>query len=245
MSTLPQGRNYGIYSGNVKFHLGDFQLLSTQDSITATAGGGQSGAYQLNSQQAVVATVATAGDSIQLPPAVSGAWVALVNHGANAMQVFGKAGTTDIINDQTSTVGVSQTNLSLVFYFCSTAGKWYTEGLGSGFSGGLDTVSATAIAANVAGTQAAGTPITSNIVNTTSAGGSYSVTLPASSSGLYITVNNTSAQTLLVFPNAGGTTTEKINALSANASISMAANTSALFSCVVAGQWYTSPRVPS
>jgi hypothetical protein len=55
----------------------------------------------------------------------------------------------------------------------------------------------------------------------------------------------TAGATIKVFPNAGGTTTEKINALTANAAITMAAVTSATFDCVVAGQWWTNPRVPS
>ncbi len=101
------------------------------------------------------------------------------------------------------------------------------------------------IAANVGGSQALGTPIASEIANVTAAAGSYSVTLPASLPGMFATVHNISAFTILVFPNAGGTTTEKINAGGSNASLSMLTNTSTTFTCAVAGQWYTIPRVPS
>ena len=102
------------------------------------------------------------------------------------------------------------------------------------------------VAANSSTTQAGGTPITANINHVTSGGAGYSVTLPASVPGMEITIAcATASNTVKVFPNAGGTGTEVINALAANAAITMAALTSAIFCCAVAGQWYTIPRVPS
>jgi hypothetical protein len=236
---------YGVFQGNVPFVAGDFFLESSQDNIIATAGGGQSNAFQINSQTARITTVGTLGDSVMLPASKAGLEMLVINHGANAMQVFGTG--TDTIDDQTATTGVSQMSNSLVIYSCATAGKWYTEGLSSGFAAalGLQTFSYATIAANVAGTQAAGTPITAMLNNITSAAASYSATLPISAPGLEITVHNISANTELIFPNAGGTGTEKINALANNASISMPTNTSTVFTCLVAGQWWTVPRVPS
>jgi len=102
------------------------------------------------------------------------------------------------------------------------------------------------VAANSAGTQAGGTALVAAVNGVTAAGNDYSVTLPVSVPGLAITVLlETASDAVYVFPNAGGTGTETINALSANASITMSARTSATFYCVVAGQWFTSPRVPS
>lgn len=242
---LALGRSYGSWVANTPFGLGDFILESSQDNITATAGGGQANAFQITSQTARVSTVATLGDSIQLPPSAPGLELLIINHGANAMQVFGNG--TDVVDDQGATTGVSQMANSLVIYSCATAGKWYTEGLSSGFAAslGLQTFSYSTIAANATGTQASGTAITAMLTNVTSTGASQSVTLPASVPGLEMTVHNISANTILVFPNAGGTGTEKINALSANASLSMPTNTSTVFTCNVAGQWFTVPRVPS
>lgn len=100
------------------------------------------------------------------------------------------------------------------------------------------------IAGNITVTQAAGTLLTAELCNIT-ATAAAAVTLPASVPGNIITVHNISAFNVSVFPSAAGTTTEKINALSANAAIVMATNTSAAFTCVVVGQWYTVPRVPS
>lgn len=239
------GRSYGVFSGNVQFLPGDYYLESSADNLTATAGGGQLAALQLTTQTSRITTVATAGDSVMLPPSLPGLELLVINHSNNAMQVFGNG--TDQINDNTSTVGVSQMGNSFVLYSCAASGNWYTEGLATGFQRGtgLQTFSAATIAANATGTQASGTAIASMLVNTTSAGSNYSVTLPVSALGLEITVHNISANTVLVFPNAGGTTTEKINALSANASISLPTNTSTVLTCVVPGQWYTVPRVPS
>jgi hypothetical protein len=236
---------YGVFAGNVAFQPGDFFLESSADNITATPGGTQTNAFQLNTQTARIATVATIGDAVKLPPSLPGMELLVVNHGANAVQVFGAG--TDTIDDQATATGVSQMSNSMVIYTCATAGKWYTEGLSSGFAAalGLQTFSYATIAANVGGTQATGTALKTMLNNITAAGASYSVTLPVSSPGLEITVHNISTQTVLVFPNAGGTTTEVINALAANASISLPTNTSTVFTCTVAGQWYTVPRVPS
>lgn len=243
---LAQGRAYGVFAGNIPFGLGDFLLESAQDNITATAGGGQAAAFQINSQTARVATVATAGDSVQLPPSAPGLELLVINHGANSMQVFGNLAAGDVIDDQGATVGVSQMSNSLVIYSCATAGKWYTEGLSSGFAAslGLQTFSYVTIAANTGNTQVAGTAVTSMLNNVT-ATAAASVTLPASVPGLEITVHNISAFSVTVFPNAGGTGSEKINALSANAGLAMATNTSTVFTCVTAGQWFSVPRVPS
>lgn len=241
---LPLGRAYGVFMGNIPLQAGDFLLESAQDNITATAGGGQAGAFPITTQTSRITTVATLNDSVMLPSATPGLELIVINHGANAAQVFGNGA--DTIDDQTSTVGVSQMSNSMVIYTCVTAGFWYTEGLSSGFakSLGLQTFSYATIAGNATVTQAAGTPITAMLVNITAAGAA-AATLPASQPGLELTVHNISAFNVTVFPNAGGTTTEKINALGSNAGIVMATATSTVFTCNVAGQWWTVPRVPS
>lgn len=244
---LPQGRAYGVFAGNIPFQPGDFFIESVQDAITANAGGGQQGAFQITTQTARVTVVATAGDSVQLPPATPGVELLLINHGVNSMQVFGNfISGVDTVDDQAFGTGVSQMANSMVIYTCPVAGKWYTEGLSSGFatSLGLQTFSYATIAGNTTVSQAAGTPVTAMLTNVTAAAAA-AATLPVSQPGLELTVHNISANNVTVFPNAGGTTTEKINALSANAGIVMATNTSTTFTCVVAGQWYTCPRVPS
>lgn len=100
------------------------------------------------------------------------------------------------------------------------------------------------IAANVTGTQASGTLVPLNAANVavTSAGVAYSVTLPKALAGYEIDIVCTTAtNTVAVFPAPG----DAINAIAANSGLTMSALTSATFICLVNGQWYTSPRVPS
>ncbi len=101
------------------------------------------------------------------------------------------------------------------------------------------------IAANAAGTQAAGTPITTQIAEVASATSGYSVQLPPSSPGLVITVIlTTNATTCVVYPALGNG--DQINALTAGTGgITMAARTRAQFCCSSTGHWYTLPLLPS
>lgn len=251
---MPRGRELGSFTPNLQLLSGEYWLESVQDNITATASGTQTTAFQITTQSARVTTVATAGDAVQLPPAQPGLEVFVVNHGANRMQVFGSPSNPfngnvgDTIDDVATATGVQQMADSGVVYFCFTAGAWYSLDLATGYARGLglQTMQPASIAANATGTQASGTPITSMINLVSSGGAAQSVTLPVSKPGMAIMIACTTAvNTVAVFPNAGGTTTETINALSANAGITMAALTSATFVCAVAGQWYTVPRVPS
>ncbi len=110
----------------------------------------------------------------------------------------------------------------------------------------LDSCDIGNITADASTTQAGGTLLTHQLNVVASGGAGYSVVLPPANRGMRVEILlSTASNTCKVYPNAGGTTTEVINALSANAAITMSALTSATFFCVVAGQWYTSPRVPS
>jgi hypothetical protein len=142
---------------------GMFLLESSQDAIIANPGGGVSNATVLTRQNNRITTVATAGDSVKLPPALQGLECYVINHGAAAMQVFGNG--TDTINDVAGSTGVSQMTGSCVLYICMTPGAWYTEGLAGGFvsgqSGGFQTFATqTGITAHAGGGQASATPIT-------------------------------------------------------------------------------------
>ena len=241
---LPGGRVYGPYAGNIALQPGDYMIESSQDLIIATPGGGKANAFQLTTQTARVNVVATLGDSVRLPPAVAGLELIVINHGLNAMQVFGSS--LDRVDDQLTAIGVSQMSFSVVIYTCVTDGDWYTEGLSSGFatSLGLQTFSYQTIASNATNTQASGTAIGTMMANITGAAAG-SATLPASLPGLEMTVHNISAFAVSVFPSAGGTGTEKINSGGANAALNLPASTSTVFTCNVAGQWWTVPRTPS
>lgn len=102
----------------------DSLALGAVDGVAAAAGGGKTNATLLSEVVARVSTVATAADSVKLPPAEAGLVVCLVNgHATNSMQVFGSG--TDTINDVATATGVAQAAGKAAIYFSPVAGKWY------------------------------------------------------------------------------------------------------------------------
>lgn len=68
---------------------------SVESGITAHAGGGQTSAYALSAEYSIVATVATTGDSVILPPLNSshiGKHMLICNDGANSLNVYPAVG---------------------------------------------------------------------------------------------------------------------------------------------------------
>lgn len=220
----------GSYSDN-----GELFDEYAQDSITARAGGGQTNATQLVAQMNRVTTVATAADSVKLMASTPGREITIINKGANSLQVFGSG--TDTIDDVATATGVSQMPNSTVLYFCTAAGKWYTEGLGTGYAGSLQTFSfADALTAHAGGGQGSATAITTTIARfNTVATAADSAVLPAAAAGLNITVINNGANTMAVFPATG----DAINSLAANTSFSVAPGGVAEFFSTVAGFWHS------
>jgi hypothetical protein len=227
----------GVFNNNMN-ELADYFYEWSKDNLTATAGGGQTNALQINGQMARIATVATAGDSVKLPASSPGLEVTLINHGANPMQVYGSG--SDTINDVAAATGVSHMPGSTVLYFCTTSGQWYTEGLATGASGSLATASFTGgITAFAGGGQSSAVLLTSMVNRITTVGtAADSVKLPATvasvSIGPITVINAAAANALAVFPSTG----DAINALSANASFSVAAGKTATFYSAGAGQWH-------
>lgn len=97
-------------------------------TVTARAGGGQTLATQLSYGLNIVTVVASAADSVKLPPAVAGRTVFIRNNAANATQVFGSG--IDTISSVATATGVSQAATSGVWYIAqstgtaSVAGNW-------------------------------------------------------------------------------------------------------------------------
>lgn len=98
----------------------------------------------------------------------------------------------------------------------------------------LDSV-ANALTAHAGGGQGSGLALTHDINRVTTVGtAADSVKLPAAVAGKHVVViNAAAANAMAVFPASG----EVINALSADASISVAANKTITFWCAVAGTW--------
>lgn len=221
------------YKGAYNNVLTDFIYETALDSITAFAGGGQTNATQLTTQTSRVTTVATAGDSVRLPPSAPGLELIVINHGANAMQVYGAG--TDTINDVATATGVSQMVNSTVIYTCVSTGAWYSEGLATGFSSGLQTLSYTnGITAFAGGGQSSATALTSQVnrVSTVATAGD-SVKLPASAAGMIITVWNDSANPMQVF----GAGTDTVNGVATATGVSQMQKSVVIYACTAAGAW--------
>jgi hypothetical protein len=112
------------------------ELFSYEYGITATAGGGQAGAYQLKRRLNRVETCVTNADSVMLPPAIPGKQVIINNATGQSLQVFGVVSNAangnvgDTIaaansNAQTATaIGVAQLTTTVMEYFCFKLGEW-------------------------------------------------------------------------------------------------------------------------
>src|SRR5271169_5040081 len=75
---------------------------------TAATGGGRPNALPMTACINRVGAVATAGDSVALPPAIGGQDVVIVNADpTNAMQIFAAVGTNDSINNAIAATGIS------------------------------------------------------------------------------------------------------------------------------------------
>jgi hypothetical protein len=208
--------------------------------VAAFAGGGQTGATPITTEIARVVTVATAGDSVMLPPALPGLTLMIINHGAKPMQVFGTGG--DTIDDQVAATGVTQMVNSVVIFVCTLTGKWYANGLGTGFAGSFETMSYTdGVTAHSGGGQNLA-PIINTMMTrfTVVAAPGDSTTLPVGVPGMNLVVINASATSMNIFPDSGSV----INALSANTAFALAAGKTATFVTTLPGVWHTIPLVP-
>lgn len=237
-----------------------YPFLSTQDAITAGAGGTQANATLLVARINTVSTVVTSADSVKLPPSKPGQVIFITNASANSMQVFAH-GTATINGIDGQATGVAQAAASQVMYTTSVAGKWYSYGVGTGgagnYTGNFDGIvgantpaaatvtaltasgtiirgSANAITAFATGGQGSATALTKDINSiTVCATANDSVKLPAAVAGRMVQVSNLGASAAAVFPASG----ELIDALGANASVSLAVGGSIIFTCAVTGSW--------
>jgi hypothetical protein len=206
---------------------------SATDNITAHAGGGQSSATQLTTQTNRVTVVASAGDSVKLPASAPGLELILINAASNPMQVYGLG--TDTIDGVATGTGVSQMRGSMTIYTCATAGAWFTNGLGTGYSGSLQTLSfSDSLTAHAGGGQGSALLLTSLINRvSTVATTADSVALPASAPGLQVTLINNGSNSMQVF----GSGTDTINGVAYATGVAQMANSVVMYVCTVAGSW--------
>lgn len=212
-----------------------FLVESNTPAITAFAGGGQAGATQIATEVANVTTVVTSGDSVKLPVAAAGLTIHIINSATKPIQVFGAG--TDTINGVATAVGVNQMPFSVVHYVCSVTGTWQTNGLGTGFSGSLPTVSfKDLITAFAGGGQASATLLTTllNRVTVVATVNDSVKLLPASGGISGLVVTNASANALAIFPATG----DQINGAGVNVVFTLATGKTATFNAMGTLNWH-------
>lgn len=106
------------------------QLQNYNDAITAFAGGGQASAVQLGSGLSKITVVASANDSVKLPPSKPGATCQIQNTTGNACQVFSNSVSSlpssvlDTINGTAGATGISIAANRTAILSCTAYGAW-------------------------------------------------------------------------------------------------------------------------
>lgn len=195
-------------------------------SLTALAGGAQSGATALSGIANVISTCATGGDSAQLPAGADvGDEIWVRNEGVAALAVFPQSG--GKINNGTADAAVSLQPGATGVFKARTSIDWsFVKSGGSVLSG---------ITAFAGGGQGSATALTgtTNII-ATCATLNDSVKLPAGVvAGDEVWVRNNGAASANVFPQTGGA----INGGSANAAVALAASKTMAFRSLGSGNW--------
>lgn len=98
--------------------------LSAKDLVTATAGGGQATAYQINDMTTRVSVCATGGDSSKLPKATAGLFLIVINAGVASMNLFPAVG--EQINALGANAAFAVGIAKVAIVIASGPGQWHT-----------------------------------------------------------------------------------------------------------------------
>lgn len=115
-------------TGNFNLHKDEAVAVHYLDEsatagLTALAGGAQAGTSLANYSINQFTTVASSGDSAQLPAAVAGRRRTVINAAAaNAMNVFPQTG--EFINALSVNTAFSVSANKAAIFFCAVAGTW-------------------------------------------------------------------------------------------------------------------------
>ena len=196
----------------------------SQDNLVAT--GIIQGTAALSFGQTIRIT-SGGGGGVLLPPSAPGLEILMINHSGGNVQVYGTGA--DQVDDLVNTLGVSQMNNSMVIFSCATTGNWYSNGIGTGFSGSFPTVSVTDTISAAGVIQGTATPLITVLNRVTVVAAGSGVKLPIAAPGLVITVSNAQGvNALLVYPFLADT----IAPGAVNVGFSIPANKGATFSVV-------------
>jgi hypothetical protein len=229
----PAGKWY--VEGGVGF-AGSLPTQLSLDGLTAT------GTTQANALVLVAdfnrLSSTPAGTGVVLPPAKAGLDIFVMNHGGLPLKVYGSGA--DTIDDIAGATGVSQMDRSVVLFTCYGNGAYYTEGLATGYSpSGLQTVQALDGITALGNSQATAAPLTGQVNTVSNVAPGTGVNLPASFTGLLVTVVHTGVNPLLIYPAQGAADT--INGFAATVGISILPGSEVTFNCTATGAWTASP----
>lgn len=135
----PFQTGFRLIDGNQLNSVLSTPLLSSQDGITAHAGGGQTNATQLTAVINRVTVAVSGADSVKLPAFQVGLEITIENDAANAVQVFSREVAT--INGSPAATGVSQPAGTYATYRCTTAGQWRVSPAAAGTFGAITVTS--------------------------------------------------------------------------------------------------------
>lgn len=111
-------------AGPIESTLADVRRACT-DAITAFAGGGQTNAVLITTPIARVTVVATAADSVKLPPALAGLEVYVINSdSADSMNLYPSTG--DTINAIAANSPFAMAANARNHFVCPVDGKWFS-----------------------------------------------------------------------------------------------------------------------
>jgi len=119
--------NFAMTQGNQTFNgiqtFGNYNIYKLTSGMTALAGGAQAGTA-IASEINIFTTVATAGDSAQLPVIVVGQRFTIRNDAAKSMNVFGQTG--DAIDGAVANAAFALQPGQEVIFEAKVAGNWVT-----------------------------------------------------------------------------------------------------------------------
>ena len=205
-------------------------------NAAVTAGTNSQGQGALTSDYNVITTATSNPSGVTLPTATTGRIVTIVNKGANAVNVYPASGGT--IDALSANAAISLPVNGVMQFQAASTTQWYSSSGLSLINSLLTAVRVSTNAAVTAGTNSQGQGALTSDYNiiTTAASNPSGVTLPTATVGRKVTIVNKGANAVNVYPASGGT----IDALSANASISLPINKVLEFNAASTTQWYSS-----
>jgi len=248
----------GAFSGRVESTMREsaqatyYNLLSTDSGSAGTgqtigsAQITQALGYQIQAARTWFSAAPASAGSCVLPQTsrpfpFAGLDIVIYNTSANIINCY--AHPNDIgnsINAQTTNVPVTLGPGTATAFYCFAVGQWTADGIGTGASGSIETVTVQPTLTALGSNQGGAAPITQAMVNVVSTGASQGVILPPAMPGMQIVVNSSTVvgnTPLIIYPS--GTQTINGTAGPTGLSETLPFTAPVIFFCFTAGAWVT------